>query len=168
MSSPNVDQSSVNPTPNTVKNMREPSDYVKNVIEKRSVVRPDSIAPVDFRNLWSKARELVSRLTVELTRHDADFQQMNENSNELVDLVARLRVADASLRRETPNGKRPRSYPCPELDHAPEIESSLLRALSCVSHGERAGNLDQLYRHIDDARNLISDARFEFHKTQGR
>lgn len=146
--------------------MREPSQYIQNIIESKSVVRPGSISPNDFENLWRNAQGLLGGMNAELSRHDADFKSMREKAAELVALVDQLSVADADLRLETPNGKRPRAYNRPEIDFAPEIEASLLRALSCVHRGETESNLRSMHTHTRNAYDLVNDAWNEFNRTK--
>lgn len=148
--------------------MNEQSQHVKQIIASRVLGGSGSIVPEKFGNLWRESHKIAGQIGAELTRHDADFQQVREKATALVDLAERMRVADAELRAQTPNGKRPRAYTRPEIDFAPEIEESLLLALSCVHLGDTAENMNALYRHTGDAYSLSFDAWNEFQRTRVR
>jgi hypothetical protein len=146
--------------------MLEPSPHVRDLIAAKSAVKPGSISPREFNIYWRDAKQCVTNIAAELTVHDSDFQRMSDEVAELVDLVQRLRVADADLRQQTPNGKRPRHYVRPEIDHAQDIERKLMEALSFMKYGDSHETLTRLLQLTGDAFYLTNDAWQESLKTR--
>lgn len=149
------------------RNMSQPSPDVQTLIAAKSAVQPGSASPAEFMGLQAHARRVTTDINAELTRRDSDFQRVVESAAVLVELVERLRVIDADLRRQTPNGKRPRPYEVPEVDHHPDIERHLVGALSCLQFGDRPATLNQLANHTADAYFLVRDAVSESLRLRG-